>query len=45
MGKETIYKNKTEVNHSILILFSVHVIDLVILNVHMKFEVSNSYTE
>ena len=38
MGKETKYKKKTKVNHSIFILFSV--IDLVILNMHMKFDVS-----
>ena len=38
MGKETKYKKKTKVNHSILNLFSV--IDFVILNMHMKFEVS-----
>ena len=43
MGKETKYKKETKVNHNILILFSV--IDWVILNMHMKFDVSNSYTD
>ena len=36
-------KKKTKINHSILILFSL--IDLVLLNMHMNFEVSNSYTD
>ena len=43
MGKETKYKKKTKVNHRIIILFSV--IELVILNIGIKFEVSNSYTD
>ena len=43
MGKETNEKKETKVNHRISILFSV--IELVILNMHIKFEVSNSYTD
>ena len=39
-GERTKYKRKTKVNHSILNLFLI--IDLVILNMHNKFEVSNS---
>ena len=43
MGKETKQKKKTKVNHRIIILLSV--IELVILNMHIKFEVSKSYTD
>ena len=43
MGKETKLKKKTKVKHRIIILFSV--IELVILIMHIKFEVSNSYTD
>ena len=46
MGKETMKKKKRrpqKVNHRIIILFSV--IELVILNMHIKFEVPNSYTD
>ena len=40
MGKETKLKKKTKVIYTIIILFSV--IELVM---HIKFEVSNSYTD
>ena len=43
MGKEIKLKKKTKVIYIIIILFSV--IELVILNMHIKFEVSNSYTD
>ena len=43
MGKETKLKKMTKVIYIIIILFSV--IELVILNMHIKFEVSNSYTD
>ena len=42
MGKKQ-SKKKTKVNHRIIILFSV--IELVILNMHIKVEVSNSYIQ
>ena len=43
MGKETKLKKKTKVIYIIIILFSV--IELVILNMRIKFEVSNCYTD
>ena len=43
MEKKQSKKKKTKVNHRIIILFSL--IELVILNMHIKFEVSNSYTD
>ena len=45
MGKETKLKKKTKVIYIIIILFSVIHVELVILNMHIKFEVSNSYTD
>ena len=41
--KNKVKKKKTKVNLRIIILFSV--IELAILNMHIKFEVSNSYTD
>ena len=43
MEKKNKVKKKTKVNLRIIILFSV--IELAILNMHIKFEVSNSYTD
>ena len=41
--RNKVKKKKAKVNHKIIILFSVT--ELVILNMHIKFEVSNCYTD